>query len=150
MSKDIAVNSGFAARRSLIASRGELLQVFSNIIANAIDALGSGGSLRLETREVINAGTAGIQIAICDEGSGIEAEHLSRIFEPFFTTKEQHGTGIGLWVAKQLVDKHGGRIEITSRTEAGNSGTEVCIFLPFDNSSSGPDANAGGISNLKM
>ena len=94
-SKDISVKHQLEAQRPLTASRGELLQVFSNIIANAIDALEPGGSLEVETREVADAGTAGIQIVIRDEGCGIEAEHLSRIFEPFFTTKAQHGTGIG-------------------------------------------------------
>lgn len=131
-SKNIAVKYQLESQRRLTASRGELLQVFSNIIANAIDALEPGGSLEVETREVTYSGTMGLQIVIRDGGSGIEAEHLSRIFEPFFTTKEQHGTGIGLWVAKQLVDKRGGKIQITSRTDAGNSGTEVSIFLPFD------------------
>lgn len=148
-SKDIAVDYRLAATRPLMASRGELLQVFSNIIANAIDALGPRGSLEVETKEVADAGTAGIQIVIQDDGIGIEAEHLSRIFEPFFTTKEQHGTGIGLWVAKQLVDKRGGRIEITSSTEAGNSGTQVCIFFPFENPSGDPHAKAAWHPDIK-
>lgn len=148
-SKSISVKYQFDSQRRLTASRGELLQVFSNIIANAIDALDPGGSLEIETKEVADAGTAGIQIVIRDEGSGIEAEHLGRIFEPFFTTKEQHGTGIGLWVAKQLVDKRGGRIQITSRTEAGDSGTEVCIFLPFDTPAGGTNGKAAWHSELK-
>jgi PAS domain S-box-containing protein len=145
-SKNIAVDYKLEARRPLMASRGELLQVVSNVLANAIDALEPGGLLSLETAEVTVAGTAGIQIVIRDQGCGIESEHLSRIFEPFFTTKEQHGTGIGLWVAKQLVEKHKGRIEITSRIETGNSGTEVCIFLPFGNPSG--DANGDVARNL--
>ena len=140
--KKIVVDYRLNADRPLTASRGELLQVFSNIVANAIDALEPGGSLEVETREVTRAGTVGVEVVIRDGGCGIEAEHLSRIFEPFFTTKEQHGTGIGLWVAQQLVDKRGGRIEITSRTEAGTSGTEVCIFLPFDNPTIRTNANA--------
>jgi PAS domain S-box-containing protein len=148
-SKNIAVVHQLEARRPLTASRGELLQVFSNIVANAIDALEPGGSLDVETRQVTEAGSAGVQIVIRDEGCGIEAEYLTRIFEPFFTTKEQHGTGIGLWVAKQLVEKHGGRIEITSSTRAGNSGTEVCIFLPFDNPSGGTNANVAKILSFK-
>jgi PAS domain S-box-containing protein len=139
--RNIALRCQFEAFRPLKASRGELLQVFSNIIANSIDALEPGGSLHIETREMADAGTAGIQILIQDEGSGIEAEHLARIFEPFFTTKERHGTGIGLWVAKHLVEKHKGRIAITSSTEAGHSGTEVSIFLPFANALSSPAAD---------
>ncbi|MGC1872481.1 MAG: PAS domain S-box protein [Acidobacteriaceae bacterium] len=149
MSKGIAVDYRLEARHPLKASRGELFQVFSNIIANAIDALETGGLLEVETQEVAQAGTVGIQVAIRDQGCGIEAEHLTRIFEPFFTTKEQHGTGIGLWVAKQLVDKHGGRIEIASRTKAGDSGTEVCIFFPFDNPAGGSRARGTSQSEIK-
>lgn len=140
-SKSIAVDYQLEALRPLTASRGELLQVFSNIISNSIDALEPGGRLHIETREVADAETAGIQILVRDEGSGIQAAHLARIFEPFFTTKERHGTGIGLWVAKELVEKHGGRIQIVSCTEAGNSGTTVFIFFPFIHPSSGAVAN---------
>ena len=148
-SKNIVVDYQLEASHSLTASRGELLQVFSNIIANSIDALEPGGSLQIETRETRGAGTAGIQILIRDDGVGIEAEHLTRIFEPFFTTKERHGTGIGLWVAKQLVDKHGGWIEITSSTVAGHGGTEARIFLPSENQSSGAKADGARLSSLK-
>ena len=131
--RNIAVEYQLEAPRPLKARRDELLQVFSNIIANSIDALGPGGSLRVETREMTDAGVAGIRILIRDQGSGIELVHLARIFEPFFTTKEHRGTGIGLWVGKQLVEKHGGRITITSSTEPRNRGTEVRIFFPFVN-----------------
>ncbi|HTU50484.1 MAG TPA: PAS domain S-box protein [Acidobacteriaceae bacterium] len=149
MSKGIAVEYRLEARRPLMASRGELFQVFSNIIANAIDALEPGRLLEVETQQVAEAGTAGIQIVIRDEGCGIEAEHLTRIFEPFFTTKEKHGTGIGLWVAKQLVGKRGGRIEVTSNTAAGHSGTEVCIFFPFDDPAGESNAEFFGRSSIK-
>jgi len=132
MSKNIAVDYKLEAHRPLTASRGELLQVFSNIIANSIDALERGGSLHVETLETRDARRAGVQVLIRDDGVGIQAEYLTRIFEPFFTTKEKHGTGIGLWIAKQLVAKHGGWIEITSSTAAGNRGTEACIFFPFN------------------
>src|SRR6185437_13204667 len=148
-SQNIAVDYKLEARRPLIASRGELLQVFSNVLANAIDALGTGGRLSLETAEVMDAGPGGIKIVIRDQGCGIEAEHLNRIFEPFFTTKEQRGTGIGLWVAKQLVEKHRGRIEITSSIEIGNRGTKVCIFLPFCKPSGSIDGNPAMNSSLR-
>ena len=149
ISKNIAVHGQFKAPHPLRTSRGELLQVFSNIIANSIDAMAPGGSLSIETRTTVDEKSPGMEILVRDEGCGIEAEHLTQIFEPFFTTKEQHGTGIGLWVAKQLIEKHGGRIKITSSTEAGNTGTEVCIFLPFDNSSGGTKANAARASSLR-
>ena len=131
-SKNITVYRQFQASHPLTASRGELLQVFSNIIANSIDAMEPGQSLYLETRSTSDGDGTEVEIRVRDEGSGIEAEHLARIFEPFFTTKEQHGTGIGLWVAKQLVEKHGGRIKITSSTVPGKNGTEVFIFLPSE------------------
>lgn len=143
ISKNIAVHDQFQAPHPLTASRGELLQVFSNIIANSLDAMEPGGSLHIETREAADVSSAGTEILIRDEGSGIAAEHLTRIFEPFFTTKESHGTGIGLWVAKKLVEKHGGRIKITSSTMPGKSGTEVCIFLPSGKPNcSGPEVSA--------
>lgn len=115
------------------ARRGELVQVFSNIIANSIDAMKPGGRLRVHAAEAINGKLTGVQVAIEDEGSGIEEEHLAKIFQPFFTTKNNLGNGIGLWIAQQLTEKHGGRIAITSSTQAGNSGTRVLIFLPFAN-----------------
>jgi signal transduction histidine kinase len=62
---------------------------------------------------------------------GIRQEHLAQIFEPFFTTKGDLGTGIGLWVTKQLVEGRGGEISVVSSTENGNSGTTVTIFIPF-------------------
>ncbi len=148
-SKDISVIQQLKAPRPLTASRGELLQVFSNIIANAIAALEPGGSLELQTREITDGNIAGVEVVLRDEGCGIEAEHLTRIFEPFFTTKEQHGTGIGLWVAKQLVEKHQGRIQITSSTEAGNRGTQVYIFIPFGAPLQQPPVSAGSASKIK-
>lgn len=132
--RKIAARVEFETTRPLTARRGELLQVFSNIIVNSVDAMQPGGILHVQTREMTDAGAAGIQVLIRDQGSGIAPENLARIFEPFFTTKECHGTGIGLWVAKQLVERHDGRIAITSSTEAGNSGTETRIFFPFVNS----------------
>ncbi|HTV81482.1 MAG TPA: ATP-binding protein, partial [Acidobacteriaceae bacterium] len=105
--------------------------IFSNVIANAIDAMREGGVLSVSTHKVLNGSQDGIQIAIQDSGHGIEAAHLSRIFEPFFTTKGNLGTGIGLWVARELVDRRGGKISIASGTTPHHSGTTVTIFLPL-------------------
>jgi signal transduction histidine kinase len=70
---------------------------------------------------------------IRDNGIGIGQENLEKIFEPFFTTKGNLGTGIGLWVTKQLVERRDGQIAITSSTEPGKSGTSVTIYIPFAN-----------------
>ena len=130
-STGIAVDLQFNDLQKLVASKGEMLQVFSNIIANAIDAMRQGGSLKISTRKLISTSGDGIQIVIRDNGTGIKQEHLERIFEPFFTTKGDLGTGIGLWVARQLVEKRGGQISVASSTEQGNSGTSITIFIPF-------------------
>ncbi|HEV2275434.1 MAG TPA: PAS domain S-box protein [Acidobacteriaceae bacterium] len=139
----VAVDCRFEDSHISGANRGELVQVFSNIIANAIDAMPSGGTLHVHTYEVRSHEAGGIETLIRDEGMGIAQEHLKRIFEPFFTTKGDLGTGIGLWVAKQLVEKHGGQITITSSTERPKSGTSVSIFLPHVAfaSGGGPDGD---------
>ena len=105
---------------------GELRQAFTNLITNALDAIGTRGELtltieRLPDREVV--------VRIADTGCGIPAENLDNIFNPFFTTKGDKGTGIGLWVTKSIVEKVGGRIEVTSST-MGKIGTCFSIFLP--------------------
>jgi len=118
--------------RTLHVRKGELLQVFSNIIANAADAMRQGGLLQVSTRQVVGSAGEGIRTAIRDSGAGIPQEHLTRIFEPFFTTKGELGTGIGLWVAKRLIEERGGEITVASSTQEGNSGTTFEIFIPFE------------------
>lgn len=127
----ITVESSFNDLRKISVSHGEMLQVFSNVIANAIDAMKDGGKLSISLRRTIALDADGIQINIRDDGIGISQENLRRIFEPFFTTKGNLGTGIGLWVTKQLVESRGGRISVVSSTEAGRSGTSITIYIPF-------------------
>lgn len=133
-SRGITVERQVGVSRPLLANRGEMVQVFSNIIANSIDAMPKGGVLRIEIDATADAGGDGMQVLIEDRGSGIEEQHLSRIFEPFFTTKQDVGTGIGLWVTKQLVENRGGRINVSSSIAAGKSGTQVKVDLPFAHS----------------
>jgi PAS domain S-box-containing protein len=125
----IAVDCQFDNHPPITASKGELIQVLSNIIANSIDAMPNGGTLRIGVKT--NREPAGVVIEIRDRGTGIRKEHLEHAFEPFFTTKGNLGTGIGLWVVKQLIEKHRGQITLTSSTEPGVSGTTVSIFLPL-------------------
>jgi signal transduction histidine kinase len=110
-----------------------MLQIFSNVIANAIDAMKQGGKLSISLRKTTAQDGDGIQTMIRDNGIGVGQENLEKIFEPFFTTKGNLGTGIGLWVTKQLVERRGGQIAITSSTEQGKSGTSVAIYIPFAN-----------------
>jgi signal transduction histidine kinase len=127
----IAVDKQFHQQRTVLVRKGEILQIFSNIVTNALDAMRHGGVLKISTREISGPEEDGIEILIRDSGAGIRPEYLTQIFEPFFTTKGDFGTGIGLWVTKQLVEARGGLIAVTSSTESGNSGTTVTIFIPF-------------------
>ncbi len=110
----------------LNAVKGEIRQVISNLLVNAYDALGTGGTLTVATRQ--HEGRAFFSIG--DNGTGIEPEVLARIFEPFFTTKDGTGTGLGLWVSETIVTKHGGTIEVTSSTEGEAQGTVFEVSLP--------------------
>jgi PAS domain S-box-containing protein len=127
----IFVDRRFDDLPEIVVSKGEMIQVFSNIIANAVDAMAEGGALHISTHKATGHTGDGIQTIIRDEGAGIDPDHLERIYQPFFSTKGDRGTGIGLWVVKELVEKRGGQIVISSNTKKGNSGTTVTIFLPF-------------------
>jgi signal transduction histidine kinase len=110
----------------LNAVKGEVRQVISNLLVNAYDALGEGGTLSVQTKLV-----DGFTIfCVSDNGTGIKPEVLARIFEPFFTTKDGTGTGLGLWVSDTIVRKHGGTIHVTSSTEGESRGTIFEVSLP--------------------
>jgi signal transduction histidine kinase len=126
----IAVQCDWKSKRQINANKGEILQVLSNVISNAVDAMSHGGILSVGVDEVFESDRAGMLLSVRDNGTGIPDQYKERIFEPFFTTKGNLGTGIGLWVSKQIVDQHSGRISISSKTEGKNKGTSVSIFLP--------------------
>jgi PAS domain S-box-containing protein len=87
----------------------DLRQILTNILSNACDAVtGPGGLIEVE----LLAGDESVCINVRDNGGGISREHLSSIFDPFFTTKDSLGTGIGLWISRELVQKNGGSIRV--------------------------------------
>ena len=110
----------------------ELRQVFTNLILNAAEAAGRGGSVlvRVSARHSVNPSDRGAVVEISDNGPGILPEQRERLFQPFFSTKGEHGTGLGLWVSNGIVHKHSGSIDITSRSEGRDHGTVVTVFLP--------------------
>jgi PAS domain S-box-containing protein len=113
---------------------GELRQVFSNLLANALDAVGKKGKLRIRiypARNLRNRSQRGVRVTIADNGPGISPDVVERIFEPFFTTKGAKGTGLGLWVTRGIIEKHSGTIRVWSSTRAGKSGTVFSVFLPL-------------------
>jgi two-component system CheB/CheR fusion protein len=113
---------------------GELRQVFSNLIVNAVDALEESGD-RLcvhvfSSSDWMKPTQKGLRITISDNGSGIPAEKRKQLFEPFYTTKGSKGTGIGLWVSLGIVKKYGGSMRFRSVVKPGHSGTTFSVFLP--------------------
>jgi two-component system, NtrC family, sensor kinase len=99
-------------------------QVVLNLIANAIDACGAGGKVKIASRQA----TGGIELQISDNGSGIDPAVRDKIFDPFFTTKPQgQGTGLGLSISHGIVAEHGGTIDV--RSEPGLGATFV-VWLP--------------------
>jgi PAS domain S-box-containing protein len=119
---------------------GALRQVFANLITNALDALNGGGRLlvRAGRSHCWKTGSPGVRVVVADTGTGIPDEVRGRIFEPFFTTKLATGTGLGLWVTHDIMDKHKGSIVVRSRgSESGTngsgtkrSGTVFMLFFP--------------------
>jgi signal transduction histidine kinase len=122
----------YRTNATLLCFEGELRQVFTNLVGNALDAMfGRDGRLllRTTTRREWASGEKGIRVTICDNGSGITPEVLNRIFEPFYSTKGLRGTGLGLWVSKEIIAKHRGVVKVRSRM---GRGTIFSIFFPFD------------------
>jgi signal transduction histidine kinase len=105
---------------------GEMLQVLSNVIVNALDALPFGGTLSVRLRK---RGSE-VQFVIADNGHGIPAADQGNIFEPFFTTKEERGNGLGLSLTKQIIERHRGKIFVRSSIRPGKSGTIFKISVP--------------------
>jgi PAS domain S-box-containing protein len=128
--KGIRVVKEYHAAPPVYALRGELHQVVSNLISNAIDAQSQGGELRLTLLAREQDGQPGVEIRVQDTGSGVPSEILPKLFEPFFTTKASVGTGLGLWVVKQFVQNHSGTVTVQSSTNARDHGTTFVIFLP--------------------
>jgi PAS domain S-box-containing protein len=134
----IEVSREIGPNVELYCFSGEMRQLFTNLIGNAIDAMAHGGHLWLSVRRSHSwvDGTPGIRLFVADNGCGMTKATRLRIFEPFFTTKETTGTGLGLWVSSEIIAKHKGTVRVASRpAEAGNgkhSGTVFMLFFPED------------------
>lgn len=131
-SRGIRLETCFEPVRALIARKGEVTQIVSNLVSNSIDAMPTGGCLRIDVRETSTDGD-GIELVIQDQGAGIKGENLPRLFEPFFTTKKNVGTGLGLWIVKQFLQNHGGKISVSSNTDGIQRGTTFSMFFPYAN-----------------
>ncbi|HEV2133022.1 MAG TPA: CHASE3 domain-containing protein [Terracidiphilus sp.] len=137
--KNITVARDFLPCAPAWGVRGEIRQVISNLLANAIEAVNQGGTISVGARPANSGEGRAIEIGIADDGHGIAAEHLDHIFEPFFTTKSGTGTGLGLWVAKEIVERHEGSIAVQS-PGSENRGCAFRVRLPMASGARVPDA----------
>lgn len=110
---------------------GELRQVMSNLLANAIDAAPAGSVIRFRVRRSLSRNVPGIRISIADHGPGIPRSFYPELFKPFASTKGGRGTGLGLWVTHSVVTRHSGRIRFHSSTRGPSTGTVFSVFIPL-------------------
>jgi len=130
--KNVHIEAQIETRATVPAFPGEMRQVFSNLIVNAVDAVPRGGVVKIRVKHARDwkSKVMGIRVLVSDDGPGIPASVRSRIFEPFFTTKGERGTGVGLWVSEGVVRKHCGSIRVKSSTGAMH-GSTFAVFLPY-------------------
>jgi signal transduction histidine kinase len=134
----ITLNTNLAEGTLATGYPAELRQVFTNLLTNAAEASEPNTRIDVSIRNrparrsagTMPASPAGVLITIADQGSGIKPEVLADLFQPFFTTKGEKGSGLGLWISKGIVEKHGGTITVQSRTSGRRRGTTFNIFLP--------------------
>jgi signal transduction histidine kinase len=115
----------------LFCYEGELRQVLVNLVSNAYDAMRSGGRLtfRAHPSRDWKSGQTGIRVLVADTGSGMDAETMGHLFEPFYSTKGIGGTGLGLWISKDLIAKNDGFISVHSSRRTGKTGTVFNLFF---------------------
>jgi PAS domain S-box-containing protein len=142
----ITVSTDMPKSVSIAGFPAELRQVFTNLITNAAEAAGQGGEVKVsitpQTASPDATGQkvqAGATVTVADNGPGISEEVQSHLFQPFFTTKGEHGTGLGLWVSRGIINKHGGAISLESDISEAMHGTVVSVFLATN-----PAISAGG------
>jgi PAS domain S-box-containing protein len=116
---------------------GEMRQVFSNLIGNALDAMNGRGKLTLridQRRDWSGELGYGVRVMVCDTGPGVPEEVRDKLMEPFVTSKGEKGTGLGLWVCRGIVEKYHGQLRYRTSTVPGRSGTCFSIVLPASTS----------------
>jgi two-component system, NtrC family, sensor kinase len=125
--QQISFKLNLANDLSIRGIKGEIRQVISNLVVNAMEAAGPEGMITISTHKENDDAI----LVISDNGPGIAASALPRVFEPFYTTKQGTGTGLGLWITHNIVEKHEGTIELSSRTSPEDHGTEFVLTFPL-------------------
>lgn len=131
---EIRVERRFQNTAPIPCYPNELRQVFANLVDNALDASRNGGRIILRERAEVHprTGQQGVKVLVADNGQGMNAEVKDHLFEAFTSTKGNRGTGLGLWVSKGIIERHGGSVRVRSSTKEGSSGTVFSIFIPLD------------------
>ena len=137
-------NSGIAVDRNIRADQpihcfeGDIRQVISHLVTNAIDAMPLGGRLFLRSRNTTEwkTGRTGVMLTVADTGVGMPPHIQARIFEAFFTTKGIGGTGLGLWISAEIIERHQGSLKVKTSQRPNSHGTLARVFLPFKNDNS--------------
>jgi signal transduction histidine kinase/CheY-like chemotaxis protein len=129
-SKNIQVERRYRDAPSVFCFAGEIQQVFTNLISNALDALPDRERLLVSVRPSTGKGLSlGVRITIADSGCGMDGYTAERLFHPFFTTKGEAGTGLGLWVSKGILENHRAMFKVRSKP---GHGTVFQLFFPLD------------------
>jgi PAS domain S-box-containing protein len=133
----IEVDARYSTDTTVLCFENDIRQVLNNLIANAIDAMRSGGRLIVRAHDATDYSPEylqprpGIRITIADTGHGMSPTVKSRLFEPFYTTKDLNGTGLGLWISSGIVSRHQGRLTYRSTDDPVRHGTIFSLFLPW-------------------
>ena len=127
---DIAIEQHIDSSRRITCNKNELQQVIINLFVNAIQAMPSGGVLKIGVEDWDEADMPlGIRLVVADSGPGISEADLARLFKPFFTAKKPGGNGLGLWVSQALVERYGGKITAES---APGKGAQFTVWLRLE------------------
>jgi signal transduction histidine kinase len=135
VANDITVEIDARDEQEVNCMPSEAQQIFANLLANAIEATPMDGKVTVRlrpSRDWRNSSVQGMRVTFADSGTRVDRETIKRMFEPFFTTKAETGTGLGLWVVAQLVERHNGHVCVYSRQRGGPSGTAFSVFLPLN------------------
>lgn len=133
--KNLRVVRQYESHEQITVFPGEMRQVLSNLISNAIEATPDRGRIVIRirvSRRWSGHGARGLRLSVGDNGSGIPEDVRNRLGEPFFTTKGQSGTGLGLWVTQSILGRYGGSLQLRSSVTPGRHGTVFSIFLPLN------------------
>lgn len=130
----VRVAKRFRFAQSFVAFESEIRQVLNNLVSNATDAMRSGGgTLFVRSKHATDWRTnrQGVMFTIADTGSGMTLETQSKLYKAFYSTKGTQGTGLGLWVSSEIVDRHHGRLKFRSSSSGSHTGSVFQLFLPY-------------------